>query len=131
MIGVLPLEKTGLEKQSYFLAIEGDGDATHRDVEAVCLQIGFEGRPTRLHNFQPHAERLRKAHSHVHIDAFDVAGSVSERERSVVLDQANAKSSTSHDRVEARRGLRVSGANEGAQEHVGEKARSKTDAALK
>jgi hypothetical protein len=89
-------------EQSYFLAIEGDGDPTHRDVEAVCLQTGFEGRPTRLHNFQPHAERLRKAHRHVHVDTFDRAGSVSERERPLVLGQTDAKRATSHDRIKAR-----------------------------
>ena len=110
---------------------ESDGDPTHRDVETVRLQIGLERRPTRLHNFQPDAERLRKAHRHVDVDAFDLAGSVSEGERPVVLGQADAKSATSHDRVEAGRCLRVSGANEGEQEHVGEKARSKSDGALK
>jgi hypothetical protein len=90
-----------------------------------------EGRPTRLHNLEPHAERLCKAHRHVHVDAFDLAGSVSERERPVVLGQTDAKSATSHDRVEARRCLRVNGANEGGQDHVGEKTGSQSDGALK
>jgi hypothetical protein len=52
----------------------------------------------------------------------DLPESVSERERPVVLGQTDAKSATSHDRVETPRCLRVIGANEGDQEHVGEKA---------
>ena len=96
------------------------------------FQIGFEGRPTRLDDIQLHAERLRKAHRHVHIDAFDLAGSVSERERPVVLGQADAKSPACHDRVEARGCLGVGGrTTEGGQEHVGEKARSQSNGTLK
>ena len=96
-----------------------------------ALQIGFEGRPTRLHNFQLHAERLRKAHRHVHVDAFDLAGSVSERERPVVLGQTHAKNASSNDRVEARGCLGVGGTDEGGQKQAGEKARSKSDGTLK
>ena len=118
-------------EQSYSLAIEGDGDATHRDVEAVCLQIGFEGRPTRLDDVQLHAERLRKAHRHVHIDAFDLAGSVSEGERPVVLGQTDAKSPARHDRVEARGCLGPGGTNEGGQKRAGEKAGTQSEGKLK
>jgi hypothetical protein len=74
---------------------------------------------------------LRKAHRHVHVDAFDLAGGVSERERPVVLGQTDAKSSASHDRVEARVCLGVGRTNDGGQEHVGENARSKSDGTLK
>jgi hypothetical protein len=98
VIGVLPLEKDWVGEQPHFLAIKGDGDPTHRDVEAVRLQIGFERRPTRLHDIKLHAERLRKAHRHVDID-FDLPGRVNEGERPVVLGQADAKSAAAHDRV--------------------------------
>ena len=83
-----------------------------------------DSRPTRLDDIQLHAERLRKAHRHVHVDAFDLAGSVSERERPAVLGQANAKSSGSHDRVEARGCLGVGETNQGGQKQAGEKAKA-------
>jgi hypothetical protein len=44
---------------------------------------------------------------------FDLAGSFSERERSVVFGQAEAKNPVSYDCVEARGGLGVGGTNEG------------------
>jgi len=58
---------------------------------------------------------------------FDLAGSVSERERPIVLGQADAKSSGSHNRVEARGRLGFGETNEGGQKQAGEKAKSKSD----
>ena len=49
----------------------------------------------------------------------------------VVLGQANAKSSGSHDRVEARGCLGVGETNQGGQKQAGEKAKSKSDGRLK
>jgi hypothetical protein len=73
-----------------------------------------------------HATRPR----HVHVDAFDLAGCLNKRERPIVPGQTDAKNSVSYNCVEARRCLRVGSANEGGQEHVGEKARSKSDGTL-
>jgi len=110
----LAARKDGVGEKPRLLAVEGDRDSPHCDVEAVRLQIGFERRPTRFNNFKPHAEGLRKARAHVDIEAFDLAGGVSERERFVVLGQADAKNAAAYDRVEARGGVRMGETNEGS-----------------
>jgi hypothetical protein len=94
------------------------------------LQIGFERRPTRLHDFQLYAERLRKAHRHVDIDAFDLAGGVSEGERPVVLGQADAKNASSNDLVEASGRLGSGKTHEDDQKQASKEARSKSDGTL-
>jgi len=48
-----------------------------------------------------------------HVDALDLAGSISERERTVVLGQTDAKNPVSYNCVEARGGLGADGTNQG------------------
>ncbi len=126
-VGVLPFEKTGLESIPTFRAVEGDRDPFHRNVKAVRLQIGFEGRPTRLHNFQLHGQRLRDTHRHVDIDAFASCRKPQRMRRDGSPRSDHAKNASSNDRVETRGRLDVGATDEGDQKQAGEDARSKSD----
>ena len=57
-------------------------------------------------------------------------GAVSEREGPVVFGQADAKNSSSNDRVEARGRLGVGATHQGGQKQAGEDAGSKPDGTL-